>query len=842
MGHHRVLIALLAAIWSGLAAAQATIHIDTPAGRRAFYRDETPLVTITVSNSGQAPIGAQQLVLECTEHVREVIALPELANGSSTSSSIRLPLARLKAGTYDLRATLRAAEATTTEAVISISTVHRPNPDRLIVWLWGGGGSEWYLDHGFTTWSGPYWTANFSADATVRALDAGLLRGADVGITANGGLTDIDPLQIADPDARNLAIEAYHKDPVANPFHPEVARRQDDANRTLMEFVQHFPQVRTAFFNTEIVDALEVNQNKGGLQQTIDRFATATPPTGDPKFVAPGVIADDDPVYRYHQYKYQRGNGLAIANARAATMLARYRPDIVSVNDPYREALYLDMFPGIGSISTWTYTNPDPKLMLSIETLRAACKPTGQIPMQTITLLNYPGELAPTEEWMLMGPGRLTVTTWITLSRAPRMVGYYYSSACNPQGPDSNAVPYATSAKLKELSERVFKPLGPMLTQLDVAPRRVAVLSSAAARVHGKSPSLLGGYDNLQIYHFYTVLAMAHLQADVVLDETIERFGLDAYDAIVLPKCDVLTESVYNTILKFQQRGGIVIADQYLGPSIPGTIVFDFDFTYRNKVSANAIEKNTAYAQWNDQLQPGSAELTQVTGVTALDDQRILESYAATLKARLSGTLEPEVWCDTPKVLINLLEKSGARYLVFVNDNRTYDDREGKYKAVLGKVEPISTQVHVKARPGETLHAYDLLAHKELPTTTTNGTHQFQIDLDELGGTIVALAPEQTESIALASIGEVHRGQTIRLDANTKDAKGTAVFGLQPIRLTVSDAAGQQTSDSGFYCARDGLLTVPCTIAMNDAAGTWTVHAEDLTTGLSATHSFNVLE
>ena len=75
--------------------------------------------------------------------------------------------------------------------------------------------------------------------------------------------------------------------------------------------------------------------------------------------------------------------------------------------------------------------------MLYIETLRAACRGSGAFPMQTVTLLNYPGQLAPTEDWMLMGPARTTVTTWINLSRAPRMLGYYYSSACNPQDGDS---------------------------------------------------------------------------------------------------------------------------------------------------------------------------------------------------------------------------------------------------------------------------------------------------------------------------------------------------------------------------------------------------------------------
>ena len=140
-----------------------------------------------------------------------------------------------------------------------------------------------------------------------------------------------------------------------------------------------------------------------------------------------------------------------------------------------------------------------------------------------------------------MGPGRVAVTSWINLSRAPKIMGYYYSSACAPPGkPGDFHVPYESSLKIKQLAELVYKPYGPLITQLDVAPRRIAVLSSAASIVHrAKRP--LHGYGNMQIYPFYTVMAMAHLQADVVFDETIERYGLEDYDVLVLPQCDTLT-------------------------------------------------------------------------------------------------------------------------------------------------------------------------------------------------------------------------------------------------------------------------------------------------------------
>ncbi len=818
-----------------------TLSITTPLNRHAYHRSETPVVGVALKNTGDTPLAAGEVVVELGDVETFRDAVPTVAPGATYHTGQALPLSQLKAGAYELRGHYSNPVAEVRSEPTVLTTVHAPNPDRMMIWLWGGGGSSWYMDHGFTTLSGPGWETDYTADNWIRALDQALVAGGDVGIRPNGGLRDVDPTTLDDPDATNVAMESHEKKPVANPFHPEVARIQNDANRKLMEFVQHFPQVKTAFFNTEIVDGLETNRNAAGLALMEEALGTTERPAKEPHWVAKGVLADDDPLYRFWKFHYQQGNGLVLANQRTSEMIKRYRPDIMTVNDPYREAGFLDMFPGIDAVSTWTYTNPDPKFMLFVETLRAACGRTRSEALHTVTLLNYPGQLAPTEDWMLMGPARTKVTTWINLSRAPKALGYYYSSACNPQGEDTVNVPYATSEAIRELSEKVFKPLGPLLTQADIAPRRIAVLSSMASGIHGTSPNLLGHYRNLQIYHFYTLLAMNHLNADVLLDETIERHGLGDYDVLVLPKCDALTESVYREVQAFQARGGVVIADQYLGPELPNVLHFDFDFTYRKKISANAIANNTDFANWNDQLQPDSAALQEVVGVTALDDQRIMEGYAAQLKAGLKGKVEPEVYCDTPRVLLNALEKDGTRYLVLINDNREYGERAGKqYKAVLDKLVPIDTTVTLRDWPGDTLVAYDMVRHTALPATRDASGWHIPVGLDELGGTILALYPEAAERLRFVPPSEVFLGERASLHIFVEDGRGAPLAGLQPLELTITDADGALNAYSGFHCARNGLLTVPFEAGLNDLPGSWTLQVRDLTAGLKMTVNFSV--
>jgi hypothetical protein len=801
--------------------------------RRAFYRYESPNVVVNVRSDDNTPIPHGDLLLDIGDELTLRRSLDATTGRTERHVGFSVPLVCVKAGAYAVKARF----VTATEEMVSeskvVTTVHRPNPNRLMVWLWGGSGSKWYRDHGFTTGAGPGWGSGYTAEKWVRTLDDGLLARADVGIRPNGGLRDIDPTELDDPDAKNLGIESHEKKPVANPFHPEVARLQDQYNWALMEYVQHFPQIKTAFFNTEIVDGLETNRNVAGLALMEETLGTTERPKGGPKWIEKGVLADDDPQYMYWKYHYTRGNGLALANRRTADMVHRYRPDIFTINDPYREAGYLDMFPGVDVVSTWTYTNPDPKMMLYIESLRAACGRSAALPMHTVTLLNYPGQLAPTEDWMLMGPARTKVTTWINLSRAPKMLGYYYSSACDPQQGDSFNVPYATSETIRDLSEQVFRPLGPFFTQADIAPRKIAVLSSMASGIHGTSPNLLGHYRNLQIYQFYILLAMNHLNADVVLDETIERHGLYDYDVLVLAKCDALTETAYAQIREFQQRGGIVVADQYLAADLPDVLRFDFDFTYRKKVSANAIAKNVDFSQWNDQLQPDSAAVHEVVGVTALDDQRIMEAYAARLKAGLAGAVEASVYCDTPRVMLNQLEKDGAQYLVLINDNRAYGERAGaKFKAVLDKLLPVETTVTLRDWRFKTLVAYDMLNQRSLKVTHDGAVWQFPVSLGEIGGTVVALYPEPGASLRIGVPPAVRIGETAMLNVLLEDANGLPLAGLQPIQITLVDSEGGTTPYSDFYCARNGHLALPFVAGLNDAKGEWTIQVHDLTFGL----------
>jgi hypothetical protein len=440
---------------------------------------------------------------------------------------------------------------------------------------------------------------------------------------------------------------------------------------------------------------------------------------------------------------------------------------------------------------------------------------------------------------MLMGPGRIAVTTWINLSRCPKMVGYYFSSAFEPFGALENdlttkvasrpdhEMPAASFEFLGRLSREVFEPLGTLIGKLNNAPRRTAVLSANASPLYSDTQPLAGFYTNMQPYHFYTLLAMAHLPADVLLEESITRHGLDDYDVLVLPRCEELPQSVVREIENFRGRGGLVIADQYLGPDL-ADITFDFDFDYRRNVTATAIAKGKIPDRWNDQVDPTKATFVKTQGVTAADDQHIMEGYAAKLREGLGERIGRRVDCDSPRALTNVCEAEDTTYLFVINDNRTYDDRVGKYKAVLGKVEPQTVTIDMP----EAAFAYDLNDHK--PLDVQGGS--FAVALDDLGGKLIALYAQPLRTLMIDVPTQVERGAASSITILMPEAD----TGLQPLAITITNANGAETEYGGYHLARRGVLVLPLHIAINDQPGEWSVHVHDLTAGLETTATITI--
>ena len=844
----------LAILLCGVAVHAADLKLSSK--RTAFYRDESPVITAVIA--GGLPDNS---VLEARLGERQIYSAPACQG----TNVITIPSGIFRTGSHNLTARLLDSEGKEVGAEsMVIKLAKRPSTEALQNWLWSAGHGvpkDWpfYKEHGFDFASGPmlpHWTDSPFDEILQqmsRNLDESLTNGLLVTTKPSGGIWEREfrnfPPKGEDIHYANVARSGNKR--YYNPFSPIVAREQNEANRRFMEMLKDHPNATIAWTDMELQDNLtKPNLNREGREKMAKELGFTEADVEGPDYVAPHVISDNDRKYRLTKYVFQGGNGVHIALQRMVDMVKKYRPDMLTMTDPFRHAALYDVYPSVDIIHSWTYTNPDPKHALYIEQLRAATKPRNQIPLQVVTLLNYPGRLDVPElrknppdkddthaPWMGMGEDRVKEHTWINLSRAPRFVSYFYGSQINPLKYEKEGyrIPPSTSDAIKEMSEKVFRPYGKFIRKLDITPRRMAVLTSEAAAIYGTSPNhAMGAYANYRTVAFQAVLEMAHYNADVLFDESIEQGALDDYDVLFLPRADVLTQTVYEKIKAFQKRGGLVYSDQYLGPELDVAHRFDFDFSYRSKVNARANVEGKTYAEWDDHVESGKVNLVKVRGVPADKDQEIMEGYAKTLKEVVSAKVPHSVDADEPTVLFNLTEKNGVKYLFVINDKRTYDERVGKFKGIMEKLVPQTVTVRVSIPEGENPVVYDMLKQQELPVERNGGKISFPVKLDSLGGTIIALQPSRLEKLTVSGDESGKLGKEFTIPVELRDAEGNFAKGLQPIRVDIVDAKGGVHEDGDWITLENGQGKLVFTPAWNDPAGNWTIRVSDLTAGLTA--------
>ncbi len=626
--------------------------------------------------------------------------------------------------------------------------------------------------------------ANFRAgwailhpDRAVFLIEEAMQRGISLGIlveNSDSGIFRADP---GTPDSARLIGPDGQVTALVDPFSTFMRQKAERLVDHLMTLFAEFPSVNSIFMNSEVEDRLKLcctpaarRRHEKALGFPLSRLRTLDRSflngTAEPPACQPGVIPDDDPDYAFARYYFEHGDGWAHVNRIMAKACHRVRPDLITIADPFRLAPVPKRFAGMDTISSWTYTNPDPKSTLFVETLAAAARRLGNVPLPSITLWNYAGSLVPSgadrfarELTLRMGPDRWTECAWINLSRGVGGIGNYFGSPLEfylSSGDGGDPVIYSPSTEpaIAAFHRDIAEPFGPLARTTANAPRRAAVLDCYASRIYGGAPRSHAHYTNYQIYNFYAVMNMAWIHADVLFEEDVLEDQLDNYRLLALPSCPVLTESVYRKIKAFAEKGGIVIADQCLQADIPNAVIFDFDFSFRRRVNANAMANGCDYSIKDDDNARHIVDKSQLKGLPAHRDQEIMETYAAELRQRLDGRFSRACDCSSPKILGNLRQSGDFSYLFAVNDARAYDDRSAPYQAMLEKGVPATATFTITGDWRKPVFRNLVTGQAVAARPLTKGTWSFDLTLPGGGGAIVAVA----ETTIAKPTGKVEAG------------------------------------------------------------------------------------
>lgn len=765
----------------------------------------------------------------------EEFIVPDLAAGKAFTAHFTVNTA-LKPAEYVLRARFETGDYATEQSA-TFQIVPRL-PPRMPVVMWGAGGDEIarLKDLGFTHFIGlgsqsaaemwkekkvlPAGTPEYIARNRAM-LDEALKNGLEA-------VASLSPGRILESDARNLRVDRAGK-----PY----ARQDIDA--AMPEFAPYFQSVGTSMaktygdhpaFSTVLIDS-EVRDNSQVSFNTVDveaykKFAGTDIPVEVmakwgvdwmklKDFPKDRVIADDHPILKYYRWFWTAGdgwNGLHTALHKGVKSGSK----AWTFFDPaVRQPSISGAGGGVDVISHWTYTYPDPqKIGMCADQLFAMSEASGksQRVMKMTQLIWYrsqtapigskaPGEVVAWEDhdpeaaYITIAPMHLKEALWTKIARPIQGIMYHgWQSLVPTDSPSAYRFTNANTAPvLKQLVHDVIEPLGPTLMAIPDERSEVAFLESFTSQMfahRGEYGSNTGWEADV-----WLALQHAHVQTDILFEETLLKNGLSGRKVLVMPFCDVLTKSAVARIADWQKKGGKIVADEFLCPALKA------DFT----IQSFKREKKAA------------------------EDKNKVLALARTLGG---FSLPQRVSCDNPEIIVRTRKFGDATYIFVVNDKREPGSYVGQHGLVMENGLPSKGIVSLKV---ESANVYELTgANFIVPKRGDDGSMSWPVELGPCDGKIFLVMPKPLLGIQIDAPENATLGNTAKMTARittTQDAPAKAVI---PVRVDIRDANGNASEGSGFYAAENGIVEIAFNLAPNDDPGTWEIRVKELASGMEA--------
>jgi hypothetical protein len=256
---------------------------------------------------------------------------------------------------------------------------------------------------------------------------------------------------------------------------------------------------------------------------------------------------------------------------------------------------------------------------------------------------------------------------------------------------------------LKEPLHDVIVPLGPTLTQIPDERSEVAFLESFTSQMFARRGS--DGGNTGWPADLWLALQHAHVQCDVLFEETLLKTGLAGRKVLVMPDCDVLTKSVADKIRAWQKQGGKIVADENLCSALKADVLL---------TSFKRVKKADA------------------------DKANVLE-LAATLGPQVRALgLTARPTCDNPEIILRTRRSGDALYVFVVNDRREYGTYVGRHGLVMENGLPSAGTVTL---PRQEANIYDITRGTSVVPQRVDGGVTWRVNLDPCDGNIFMIIP-----------------------------------------------------------------------------------------------------
>ncbi|MGQ9732311.1 MAG: LamG-like jellyroll fold domain-containing protein [Candidatus Zipacnadales bacterium] len=815
--------------------------------RRAYVRMEpAPPLRLEVTNLQPTPLAGATVRINLSGLAEQQFGLPVLEPGATHLLDYSLDTS-LRPDKYVLRATviMQGPSPYESEELFSIHLVPRPVPERMPVLMWGAGGGEIQRlkEIGFTHAIGipvdyaKVWEAGAPTEAqdpnrladTYHMLDEALVNGIRLCASLSPG-----SWARSRPEFRRIDRQGkpYEREDICGLF-PQLREFCYNVGASVAQTYGEYPAFDCALIHTEVRDQANVcfhEHDRAACREATgldipDEVVTKAGVQWEelPDFPADRVIPDDHPLYRYFQWYWKNGDGWNDLNTAVHEGLkSTGRTDLWTFHDPaVRVAKVLGSGGKVDYLSQWTYSYPDPiRIATPTEELLTMVRhaPQPQDLMKMTQIIWYRSQTAPMSEasqqrvaaqsvwedtdpdaaFITISPMHLRETFWTMLSRPVKGIMYHgWQSLVDCPG-STSSYRYThpqTHHELTRLIREVVRPLGPTLRQVPEAKTDVALLQSFASEMFARRGTY--GWAHTWIGDMYLILQWAHLQADILFDETLLSDGLDRYKVLVMPDCDVLTASVAARVKAFQAAGGIVVGDEHLCPAIQPDIVLP---SYTRTKQADV-------------------------------DKQALQALAATLREQLDAKYSRYVDTSNPNVIPHYRRFGTTDYLFLINDHREFGDYVGHHGLVMEQGLPSQATVTIARQQG---FAYDLVRARPVPVESAQGKLTIDTELEPCSGQLLMITERAIQAVRIEVPETAQRGESFEISITVTDAEGMPLDAAVPVKLDILDPNGREAEFSEYHSAVGGTLKIRCDLATNDTPGLWEIRAEERASGLIA--------
>ena len=585
-----------------------------------------------------------------------------------------------------------------------------------------------------------------------------------------------------------------------------------------------------------------------GLDDIPERVKTqyGTPYYDIPEFPADRVIPDNYPLYVYYKWFWKEGDGWnPMHTALHNGFKAGGHDNLWTFHDPaVRGTSVYGNGGDVDYISHWTYSNPDPirdglctdelfcmaggaargdqKVMKMTQAFwyrkRTAPEPgekqnirtgsafvdqdvrptgTGLVDDSGRYQAAWEREL-PHARFITISPMHLRESLWCMISRPIQGIMFHGWESLVPLGYKRGSYRYTnpqTKWELKRLIEKVVRPLGPTLMQMPDRKSDVAFLESFASQMFARRGTYGSSFGwEGETYH---ILQYAGLQPRVIYEETIQQEGLDDFKVLVMPTCDVLPQSVVSAVQKFQDAGGIIVADKNLCPAIKPDILMPIH------------------------VRPSEADQARAMNIAA----------AAELREKLDSSYQRYAESSNPNVITRVRSYGSTDYLFAVNDLREFGNYVGHHKLVMENGLPTDADLSIRRSKA---HVYNLVSHREVNVRSNKGFITIPESFGPCEGRMFMITDQAIDKVRINAPKAATLGDNVVINVTIVGDNARPMDAIVPVKIDLIDPFGKAAEFSGYYGAKDGAVKLNATIAPNDVPGLWRIHVQELASGLNA--------